>query len=81
MEICPSARKHGVADADIEHATKHAMAIEYQDDGTWLYYGPGRNGAPLELAKVFRDGSEVVIHAMPIRRNHERLLSGYGALR
>lgn len=80
MEVRPSARKHGITDADIEHATKNVTAIEYQDDDTWLYFGPRRNGAPLELAKVLRDGSEVVIHAMPIRPNDERLLSGYRAL-
>lgn len=84
MKICPSARKHGVADEDILHATKHVMGpIEYQDDGTWLYFGPRRHGAPLELAKVIRAGSEFVIHAMPIRRKYERerLLPGCGALR
>jgi hypothetical protein len=32
VEIHPSARKHGIADEDIEHATTHAMTIENQDD-------------------------------------------------
>jgi hypothetical protein len=34
VEIHPLARKHGIADADIEHATTHAMTIEHQDDDT-----------------------------------------------
>jgi hypothetical protein len=40
VEIHPSARKHGIADADIEHATRHALAIDDQDDDTRLYLGP-----------------------------------------
>ena len=28
LEIHPSARKHGIADEDIEHAVTHAMAID-----------------------------------------------------
>jgi hypothetical protein len=32
VEIHPAARKHGVADEDIEHATVHAMVIEDQDE-------------------------------------------------
>jgi hypothetical protein len=40
VEIHPSARKHGIADADIEHATTHALAIDDQDDDTRLYVGP-----------------------------------------
>jgi hypothetical protein len=39
-EIHPSARKHGIADADIEHATRHALAVDDQDDDTRLYVGP-----------------------------------------
>jgi len=36
MKIHPEARKHGIADADIEHAMKNAMAFEHQDDGRLL---------------------------------------------
>jgi hypothetical protein len=34
VETHPSARKHGIADEDIEHAAEHAMTIEDQDDDT-----------------------------------------------
>lgn len=38
--VHPAARKHGIADEDIEHATNHAMAIEQQDDDSYVYIGP-----------------------------------------
>lgn len=75
MEIHPSARKHGVADEDIEHATAHAMAIEDQDDDTRLYLGPSRRADLLEVVTIVRDdGSELAIHAMSMRAKYRRLL-------
>jgi hypothetical protein len=79
MKIHPEARKHGIADADIEHTIAHAMWLGYQDDGRLLYLGPSRSGATLEVVKVV--GPELVIHAMKATRDHERLLPGYRALR
>ena len=68
MEIHPSARRHGIADEDIEHATKHAMAIDEQDDDTRLYLGPSRAAELLEVVTIVRDdGSELAIHAMKMR--------------
>jgi hypothetical protein len=74
MKIGWSARKHGIADADIEHAMEHAMTIEPQDDRRLLYLGFSRSGALLEVVKVV--GSELVIHAMPAKATHARLLRG-----
>lgn len=72
-----SARKHGVADEDIEHATAHAITIEDQDDDTRLYLGPARNAALLEIVTIVReDGSELAIHAMEMRPKYQRLLPG-----
>jgi hypothetical protein len=34
VEIHPSARKHGIADVDIEHAVDNAMSIDERDDDT-----------------------------------------------
>ena len=77
MEIHPSARKHGIADEDIEHATEHAMAIEGQDDDTRLYLGPSRRADLLEVVTIVRDGgSELAIHAMRMRTKYQRLLPG-----
>ena len=77
MEIHPSARKHGIADEDIEHATRHAMAIEDQDDDTRLYLGPSRSAELLEVVSIVREGgSELAIHAMKMRAKYRRLLPG-----
>ncbi|HEV7938992.1 MAG TPA: hypothetical protein VGP18_13340 [Solirubrobacteraceae bacterium] len=79
MSVGWSARKHGI-DEDAEHAVENVIAIKHEDDGTWLYLGPSRSGALLEVVKAVRDdGSELVIHAMPIREKHKRLLPGYRA--
>jgi hypothetical protein len=77
VEVHPSARKHGIADDDIEHATTHAAAIEDQDDDTRLYLGPSRGAVLLEVVTIVRDdGSELAIHAMKMRAKYQRLLPG-----
>jgi len=75
VEIYESARKHGIDDPDITHATDHAMAVGEQDDGKVLYLGPDRTGNMLEVVTVLRtDGTEIVIHAMRMRRSYESFL-------
>lgn len=75
MEIHPSARKHAIADEDIEHAVKYALTIEDQADDTRLYLGPARSANLLEVVTIVRaDGSELAIHAMRMRRKYQRLL-------
>ncbi|HEY8638505.1 MAG TPA: hypothetical protein VIL64_04645 [Solirubrobacteraceae bacterium] len=77
MEIHASARKHGIADEDIRHATEHAMAIDELDDDTRLYLGPSRSADLLEIVTVVRDdNSELAIHAMKMRPKYQRLLPG-----
>jgi hypothetical protein len=77
VEIHPSARKHRIADEDIEHATAHAMAIEDQEDDSRLYVGPSRSAELLEVVTIVRDdGSELAIHAMKMRAKYQRLLPG-----
>jgi hypothetical protein len=77
VDIHQSARKHGIADVDIEHAVTHAMTIEDQDDDTRLYLGPARSAALLEVLTIMRDdGSELAIHAMAMRPKYQRLLPG-----
>jgi hypothetical protein len=77
VEIHPSARNHGIADEDIEHATTNAMSIDDQEDDTRLYLGPARNADLLEIVTVVRDdGSELAIHAMRMRPKYRRLLPG-----
>jgi hypothetical protein len=77
VEIHTSARKHGIADEDIDHAVEHAMTIDDQDDDTRLYLGPARSTSLLEIVTLVRDdGSELAIHAMTMRAKYRRLLPG-----
>jgi hypothetical protein len=77
VEIHPSARKHGIADEDIDHATRNAMTIEDLDDDLRLYLGPGRSADLLEIVTVVREAApELVIHAMKMRSKYQRLLPG-----
>ena len=79
MEIYGSARKHHVSDDDIAHAVGHALLAADQDDGKVLYLGPDRAGNLLEVVSVLRqEGSEIVIHAMRMRRVYESLLREMG---
>jgi hypothetical protein len=77
VEIHPSARKHGIADEDIEHAINNAMAIDDQEDDVRLYLGPAQNADLLEVGTIIRsDGTELAIHAMRLRPRYRRLLPG-----
>jgi hypothetical protein len=77
VEVHVSARKHGLADEDIEHAVEHAMTIDDQDDDTRLYLGPARSANLLEVVTLVRDdGSELAIHAMTMRAKYRQLLPG-----
>ena len=78
-EIYSSALKHGVAIVDIEHAVEHALVAGEADDGKVLYLGPDRAGNLLEIVSVLRDDeTEIVIHAMRMRRIYESYLRGMG---
>ena len=75
LEIHPSARKHGIADEDIEHAVNHAMAIDdIEHDDIRLYLGPARNAELLEVFTIPRGGGELAIHAMRMRPKYRHLL-------
>ncbi|MGD1052189.1 MAG: hypothetical protein ABR947_14065 [Solirubrobacteraceae bacterium] len=77
MQIHASARKHGIADADIHHAVDHALLIEDagEDPDRWLVLGPDRAGNILEVVVLTTaEGSQLAIHAMPIRPRFRRLL-------
>jgi len=77
VEIHSSARKHGIADEDIDHATRNPMTIDDLDDDLRLYLGPARNADLLEIVTVVRDdGSELAIHAIKMRAKYLRLLPG-----
>lgn len=72
-----SARKHGIADEDIEHAVNCAMSIDDQDDDLRLYLGPARNSELIEVVTVVGSGTiETVIHAMKMRPKYRWLPAG-----
>jgi hypothetical protein len=61
----------------MEHAMRHALAIDDQDDDTRLYLGPSRSADLVEVVTIVRDdGSELAIHAMKMRPKYRRLLPG-----
>ena len=64
--ILESARKHGVADADIHHAFRNPLRV-FVDEVT-LVLGPDRAGNLLEVGWVEEESVAVVVHAMPARR-------------
>lgn len=77
MEITASARKHGIADADVLHAWENVMATaeqEYDGEVRIIAIGPDRNGALLELVLVPSDHPTRVIHADRARPKFLRIL-------
>lgn len=75
LHIAHSARKHGVSDEDMHHATRNfVVEIYHHDEETGallhLIQGPALNGAMLELVIVDPLDPEeaTIIHAMPARR-------------
>lgn len=81
MEIHRSARRHGVADEDILHATAHPLVVvDFEPDGDpprLLVIGSDRAGNMLELIVLdLADKRLLVIHAMPLRPQFYELLPG-----
>lgn len=77
MEIHESARRHGISDKDIRHAVENAMVVDDigEDPDRWLVIGPDSAGNLLEaVVLIISDGSELIIHAMPLRPVYRRLL-------
>lgn len=79
MRVNESARKHGVADADMLAAVSDMrLAIALDDDSPQrqLVLGFDTSTRLLEVVVlVFDDGREpIVIHAMPARRRYRDLL-------
>lgn len=77
MEIRATARRHGISDEDMLHAVANSLAIEDlgQDPDRWLVVGPDRSANLLEvIVLTTEEGSEMIIHAMPLRPLYRRLL-------
>jgi hypothetical protein len=70
VQIRPSARKHRIDDADIEHAWRNATRLieyEYEGDERLLIIGPDRHGLMLELVAVPAGEPTRIIHADRLR--------------
>ena len=76
VEVLPSARRHGLQDADIDHALRYAVVVEEVDEDPvrYLLIGPDRSGNLLELVVLDRPQGPAIIHAMAMRASYRRLL-------
>lgn len=77
VEVHSSARRHGVADDDVLHAIEHSILVDDlgEDPDRWLVIGPDRAANLIELiVLITAEGDELIIHAMPLRPIHRRLL-------
>ena len=68
--IADSARRHGIADEDMLHAIRNAIATEDIDDGFTMFIGPARNASLVEVGVVDSDDGPVIVHAMVARRRY-----------
>lgn len=70
MEVVPSAGRHGIQTADIEHAWRNATRLvefEYGGEERLLVIGPDRHGLMLELVAVPAAEPTRIIHADRLR--------------
>ncbi len=78
MKVHASALKHGMAAEDVEQAAEWALWVEPLDDGPplrELRLGFDTHAMLLEtVVLVFEGGEEMVIHAMPARKQYWDLL-------
>ena len=76
MDVLPSARRHGIDEADIDHVIRNAIIVEEvaDDPVRYLVLGPDRSGNLLELIVMDRPQGPAVIHAMAMSAKYRRLL-------
>ena len=70
MQILGSAQKHGVKDADIQHAWLNAIRLveyDYEGEERLLVIGADRNGRLMELVAVPAGTPTRIIHADLLR--------------
>ena len=80
MEIHRSARRHGVSEDDLRHATDHPIVVvDLDPDGDppkLLMIGPDGAGNLLEVIVLeLADARLLAIHAMPLRPMFYELLA------
>lgn len=67
--IVESAHRHGVAEVDMLHALRLAVAHVRQDDDMVMFIGPDRAGNLIEVGVVTWHGILAVVHALSPARN------------
>lgn len=70
--IAPSARKHGVGDADILHAYRNPIRVWDLGEGFTMTVGATASAAMLEVGYVEGETAVVIVHAMPAREKFLR---------
>ena len=79
MKVHRSALKHGVSSEDAVQAAEWSQWVEPLEDGDWprreLRLGFDTQARLLEtVVLVFESGEQLVIHAMPARKQYLELL-------
>jgi hypothetical protein len=69
------ARRHGLADEDMQHAVRNALRRTDMDEGLTMFIGPARDGTLLEIGVLDFEGDDpVILHAMRLRSKFYPLL-------
>ena len=68
--IAEGARRHGIADEDMLHAVRNAIATEDLDDGFTMFIGPATDAILVEVGVVDGEDGPVIVHAMVARRRY-----------
>jgi hypothetical protein len=68
--IAESARRHGIADEDMLHTVRNAIATEDLGDGLTMFIGPATDATLLEVGVVDGEDGPVIVHAMVARRRY-----------
>jgi hypothetical protein len=69
--VLPSARRHGITDADALHAYRQPIRV-FDLDGLTMLIGADTTGRVLEIGVAVGDGVEFIVHAMPAREKFLR---------
>jgi len=68
MRVAQAAREHGIADEDMLHATRNAIAQWRLDDDFTMRVGPAHDDDLLEIGIMGIDTDDpVIVHAMSAR--------------
>ncbi|MFQ5556872.1 MAG: hypothetical protein ACE5GB_05105 [Acidimicrobiales bacterium] len=70
--IASSARRHGIADADMIHAFDNPVLVDHIDEDFTMLVGGDRAGNPLEIGVIDGGDGPVIVHAMTARPQYRR---------